>query len=71
MSTPQTEDRGYLHHGRGTQGPFRTESVRVRNEFGDRWQAFYCGKWRRVHIQVRETYITHLGERIAIQIEGV
>lgn len=64
-------DVGYLQHGRGTQGPFRTESVKVRNEYGDRWQAFYCGKWRRVHIQVRSLHIVCNRERIAIQIEGV
>jgi hypothetical protein len=62
---------GYLQHGTGTQGPFRTEAVRIKHEFADRWLARFEGKWRRVHIQVRRTYIVFRGERITIQIEGV
>jgi hypothetical protein len=64
-------DYGYLQHGRGTAGPFRTERVVVRNEFGDRWLARFEGRWRRVHIEVRRTYIVFSGEKITIQIEGV
>lgn len=62
---------GYLQHGYGTAGPFCTEAVRVKNEFGDRWLAQYEGRWRRVHIQVSRLYINFRGERIVIQIEGV
>lgn len=62
---------GYLQHGHGTAGPFRTEAVRVTNEFGDRWLAQYEGRWRRVHIQASRLYINFRGERIIIQIEGV
>lgn len=62
---------GYLQHGRGTKGPFRTEAVRVKNEYADRWLAQYEGRWRRVHIQVRQTYIVFSGKRIVIEIEGV
>lgn len=63
-------DFGYLQHG--TQpGPFLTEKVRVKNEYADRWLAFFEGKWRRVHIQVRRTYIVFQGEKITIQIDGV
>lgn len=64
-------DKGYLQHGAGTAGPFRTESVSVKNEYGDRWLAFFEGKWRRVHIQLRRTFIQYRGERIKIQIDGV
>ncbi|GAB6648394.1 hypothetical protein bcgnr5407_58580 [Bacillus cereus] len=64
-------DYGYLQHGAGTAGPFRTESVPVRCEFGDRWSARFEGKWRRVHIQLNRTFIVYQGERITIQIEGV
>lgn len=64
-------EHGYLQHGAGTAGPFRTERVAVKNEHADRWMAFYEGKWRRVHIQINHTYIVHQGERITIQIEGV
>jgi hypothetical protein len=62
---------GYLQHGSGTQGPFRTESVRVHHQYSDRWLAFFEGRWRRVHIQVGRTFIVYRGERITIQIEGV
>lgn len=65
------KDVGYLQHGKGTAGPFRTERVTVKNEYADRWLAHFEGKWRRVHIQVRHTFIVYRGERITIQIEGV
>lgn len=64
-------DYGYLQHGRGTKGPFRTERVHVKNEYADRWLAFFEGRWRRVHIQVNRTYIVFRGERITILIDGV
>lgn len=63
-------DIGYLQHGQGN-GPLRTEQVSIRNEFGDRWEALYEGRWRRVHYQVNRTFIVYMGERITIQIEGV
>lgn len=63
-------DRGYLQHGEGI-GPFRTESVLVRNLFGDKWEARFEGKWRVVHIQLKRLYIVYQGEKITIQIEGV
>lgn len=62
---------GYLQHGKGTAGPFRTERIAVKNEFADRWLAFFEGKWRRVHIQVKRTFIVFQGEKITIQIDGV
>lgn len=63
-------DTGYLMHGSGN-GPFSTESVRVKHEYADRWLAFYEGRWRRVHIQLRGMYIVAQGERIKINIEGL
>ena len=65
------ESIGFLQHGHGTEGPFCTERVRIRHQFLDRWQAYYAGAWRRVHLQVNRTYIVHRGERITILIEGV
>lgn len=62
---------GYLHHGKGTQGPFRTESVPVRTDKPTAWQAYFEGRWRRVYFQAGETYIHFGADRIAIQIEGV
>ncbi len=64
-------DIGYLHHGTGTTGPFRTESVKVKNEYADRWLAWFEGRWRRVHIQVNRTFIVWRSEKISIQIKGV
>jgi hypothetical protein len=63
-------DYGYLQHGQ-QPGPFRTEKVRVKHEYADRWLAWFEGKWRRVHIQVHRTYIVFQGEKITIQIDGV
>lgn len=71
MELSDMKDYGFLQHGAGTNGPFRTEKVRVKNEFGDRWLCFFEGKWRRVHICVKRTYIVFLGQKITIQIEGV
>lgn len=62
---------GYLQHGGGTKGPFRTEGVRVKNEYADRWLAFFEGRWRRVHINVSRLFIVFQGQRITIQIWGV
>jgi hypothetical protein len=64
-------DIGYMQHGQGTDGPYRTERVSVKHEYGDRWLAWYEGKWRRVHIQFKRLYIVYRGERITVQIEGL
>ena len=64
-------DFGYLQHGTGTAGPFRTERVTVRHDYADRWSVRFEGRWRRVHIQVNRTFIVFQGERITVQIEGV
>ena len=63
-------ERAYLQHGT-PPGPFRTESVSIKHEHSDRWLAWYEGRWRRVHVQVRRTYIVHNGEKITIQIDGL
>jgi len=64
-------DYGYLQHGAGTSGPFRTERVTVTHEGAGRWLARFAGRWRVVHIQVGRTYIVFRGEKINILIEGV
>jgi hypothetical protein len=71
LAAREEKDYGYLQHGNGTKGPYRTEKVLVKNEYGDRWLARFEGKWRRVHIQVNRTYIVFQGEKITIQIDGV
>jgi hypothetical protein len=63
-------DRGYWHHKASPVGPFRTESVRVKHEYADRWLAFFEGRWRRVHVQVNRLFIIYQGEKITLQIEG-
>ena len=65
------QDIGYLQHGEGTNGPFRTESVKIKNTFADNWYAYFEGKWRKVYIQVNQTFIKFQGEKITILIEGV
>ena len=64
-------DIGYLQHGEGTNGPFRTESVRIKNVCLDRWLVWFEGRWRSVHIQVRRTFIVYQGQKITIRIDGV
>lgn len=61
---------GYLQHGTAPD-PCRTESVRVHHEYGDRYQAWFEGRWRRVYISVKRMFILYRGEGITIQIEGV
>lgn len=65
-----SNDYGYLQHGK-PPGPFRTERVPIKCEYGDHWVARFEGKWRRVHLQVNRTWIVYQGERITIQIDGV
>jgi len=64
-------DIGYLQHGAGASGPFRTESVPIRHIMPDEWQARFEGKWRKVHTTVRRLFITYRGEKITITVEGV
>jgi hypothetical protein len=63
-------DFGYLQHGKAGE-PMRTEKVDIKNEYGDRWLAWYVDRWRRVYIQVNRLYIIYQGNKITIQIEGV
>lgn len=62
---------GYLHHGAGTAGPFRTEAVPLRHTMPDIYHARFEGRWRLVHVQLNRLFIVYRGERITIQIEGV
>lgn len=64
-------ETGYLQHGALNHSPFRTESVKVKHEHSDRYLAWFEGRWRRVHIHNRRTFIVYQGEKITIQIEGV
>lgn len=65
---------GYLQHGHG-YGPYRnslrTERVNIMHQGADRYMAWFEGRWRRVYIQVKRTFIRYQGESITIQIEGV
>lgn len=61
---------GYLQHGTAP-GPFRTERVRVKYEAPDNRFAWFEGKWRKVHTQMKRLYIVYHGEKITIQIDGV
>lgn len=64
-------DVAYLQHGKGTTGPFRTESVPLRHECLDSWSVRFEGRWRKVHIQINRLYVVYRGERITVQIFGV
>lgn len=64
-------DYGYLQHGKGTAGPFRTERVRIKPEPPGGWLAHFEGRWRKVHVSVSRLWIVYQGEKIEIQIEGV
>lgn len=63
-------DEGFLQHGKAGE-PMRTEKVTIKNEFGSVWLAHYEGRWRKVHMQVKRTFIVYCGERITIKIWGV
>lgn len=64
------ESIGYLQYGQAP-GLFRTERVRIRHSYADVWHAWYEGRYRLVHIQVKRTFIVYRGQRITIKIEGV
>ena len=64
-------DYGYLQHGAGTAGPFRTERVVIKHAAPDNWFARFEGRWRKVHVSVSKLWIVYLGEKIDIRIEGV
>ncbi len=67
-------ETGYLQHGAGTAGPFRTESVRMKPRewpHAGQWLARYEGQWRVVHVSLSRTWIVYRGERIKILIQGV
>ena len=64
------ENIGHLQHGQAPE-PFRTERVRIRHSHADVWHAWYEGRYRLVHIQVKRTFIVYRGQRITIKIEGV
>jgi hypothetical protein len=82
MNTTDTKDYGYLIHvGPGiaasnSQLPLsmHPEKVTVRERgwpnVGD-WEAFYEGRWRKVHMQKDRAFIVYLGKRIAIEIDWV
>lgn len=63
-------ETAYLQHGKAP-GPCRTELVHVKNEYGGNWLAFFEGKWRKVHVQAKRTFIVYMGQKITIQIKGV
>lgn len=67
----QSNEYGYLQHGEGTSGPFRTEKVKVKHLYADNWQVFFEGKWRKVYIQVNRTFIKYQGNKITVSIDGV
>ncbi len=62
---------GYLKWGEGTSGPFLTESVKVRHLYADNYEAWYEGRYRKVHIQVKRLYVVIRGKKITIIIDGV
>lgn len=62
---------GYLQHGAGTAGPFRTERVPVKHEAPDRYFVRFEGRWRAVRVQMRRLSIAYRGERITVIIDGV
>lgn len=66
----ENHDYGYLFHGKAGE-PMFTEKVRVRNLFGDNWEARFEGRWRKVHIQLKKNYIVYNKAKITIDIEGV
>lgn len=65
------KDYGFLQHGQGTKGPFRTERVSLKHVPPDNWFARFEGRWRKVRMSTSRLWIVYRGEKITIQIEGV
>jgi hypothetical protein len=67
-------DTAYLQHGKGTNGPFRTEAVPAAERgypHPGQWVVRFEGRWRVVHQQVNRLFIVYRGERITVQLDGV
>jgi len=64
-------DYGYLQFKAGPAGPFLTHRVPVRHQYADRWQALFEGRWRRIHVQIKRTYIVCDGQKITINVDGI
>jgi hypothetical protein len=58
-------DVGYLQHGTAP-APCRTESVSIRHEYRDLYQAWYEGRWRRIYDTGTRYYIIYRGEKITL-----
>ena len=58
-------DTGFLIFGKAKQ------MVPVKHLYLHEWIALYEGRWRKVHIQVKRTYIVYMGKKITIEIDGV
>ena len=75
MDNVTNDSFGWLHHKAirkdGTNDSFYTERVKVRHLYADNWQVYFEGKWRKVYIQVKKTFIKYQNQNIEIQIEGV
>ena len=64
-------DFGYLQFKAGPAGPFLTHRVPVRHDYRDLYSAHYEGRWRRIHVQMKRTYIVCDGQKITITIDGI
>lgn len=47
------------------------KEVPVKHICLDRWEAYYEGKWRMVHITEKRTYIKNRDQKLDIEIFGV
>lgn len=65
---PPATHYGYLQHGRGTAGPFRTEFVQTRSADKKHWRVLWEGAWRRVYVDENGPFIrSPESERIVFQ----
>jgi len=65
-----TTDIGTLHIPLNSN-MIQLKEVQIKHICLDRWEAYYEGKWRMVHITEKRTYIKHRDTKLTIEIEGV
>lgn len=55
-------ETGLLYFGNAKQ------LIKVKHLFADNYLAYYEGKWRKIHIQVKRLYINYLGKKLTIEL---
>lgn len=48
-----------------------TDTVTAKHSCADVWHVWYSNRWRKVHVQVKRTYIVCWGRRHTVDMRGL